>query len=218
MNIKKILIVDDDDELRSNLSEILRAKGYHTDEASSGEEAVKRAASENFDIVLLDLMMPGVSGMDVLVELGKIKPKTKVIMITAFATIDNAVEAIKKGASDYISKPFKIEELNVTIRQVMEEARFDMSIKKLDLDYTLSSLSNPIRRKTIKLLYMNKRMQFMEITRALDIEDHTKVVFHLKMLKESGLIRHDDEKSYSLTKEGEKTFSCLKILESHLSD
>ncbi|OGP66047.1 MAG: hypothetical protein A3K22_05015, partial [Deltaproteobacteria bacterium RBG_16_42_7] len=153
---KKILIVDDDDELRANLSGILRGKGYHTDEASSGKEAIKKALLGEFDIVLLDLMMPKMSGMDVLTELRKLKPKTKVIMITAFASIDNAVEAIKKGASDYISKPFKIEELHTTIRRALEEARFDMSVKKLDLDYTLSSLSNPIRRKIIKLLYENK--------------------------------------------------------------
>ncbi len=217
INMKKIFIVDDDIELRSNLSEILRAKGYHTDEASSGKEAIDKATSKDFDIVLLDLMMPKRSGMDVLTELRKIKPKTKVIMITAFATIDNAVEAIKKGASDYISKPFKIEELDVTIRRALEETRFEEGIKKLDLDFTMSSLSNPIRRKVIKLLNLNKGMRLMEITRALDIEDHTKVVFHLKMLKESGIIEQDRKKVYFLTKEGEKTLVSLKILESHLS-
>jgi DNA-binding NtrC family response regulator len=184
--MKKILIVDDDHKVRATISKILKAKGYQTDEASSGKEAIEKATSKNFDIVLLDLMMPTVSGMDVLVELRKSKPKTKEIMMTGFATVNNAVEAIKKGASDYISKPFQAEELDATIRRCLEEARFDISIKKLDLDFTLSSLSSPIRRKIVKLLFQNNGMHLMELTRALDIEDHTKVIFHLKMrIKES---------------------------------
>ena len=92
-----------------------------------------------------------------------------------------------------------------------------MSMKKLGLDFTLSSLSNPIRRKIIKLLFQNNGMHLMELTRALDIEDHTKVIFHLKMLKDSELINQDKRKSYFLTKEGERTLNCLKILEDHLS-
>jgi DNA-binding response OmpR family regulator len=215
--MKKILIVDDDAELRANLSEILKNKGYETYEAFSGEEAIKKTETKDFDVILLDLMMPGISGMDVLMELRKVKPKTKIIMITAFATIDNAVEAIKKGASDYISKPFKVAELDATIRQVIEEAKFDMRAEKLDLDYTISSLSNPIRRKIIKLLHHNKGMRLMELTRALGIEDHTKVIFHLRMLRDSKIIEQDEAKTYLLTKEGEKTLKSLKIFESHLS-
>ncbi len=215
--MKKILIVDDDAELRANLSEILKGAGYHTDEAASGKEAIEKAASEDYDIALLDLMMPRMSGIDALAELRRVRPKTRVIMITAFATVENAVDAIKKGASDYISKPFKIEELLTTIRRAIEESKFEEGIKKLDLDYTLSSLSNPIRRKIIRLLCSRTSMRFMEITRELGIEDHTKVVFHLRMLKEAGLIEQDKEKSYVITKEGEKTLDCLKILENHLS-
>ena len=217
MSKKRILIVDDDHKVRATISKILKTKGYQIDEASSGKEAIEKALSNDFDIVLLDLMMPTVSGMDVLVELRKSKPKTKEIMMTGFATVNNAVEAIKRGASDYISKPFKAEELDATIRRCLEEARFDMSIKKLDLDFTLSSLSSSIRRKIVKLLFQNKGMHLMELTRALDIEDHTKVIFHLKMLKDSELINQDKRKSYFLTKEGERTLNCLKILEDHLS-
>ena len=95
--------------------------------------------------------------------------------------------------------------------------RFDMDVKKPDLNFTLSSLSNPIRRKIVKLLSQGNGMHLMELTRALDIEDHTKVIFHLKMLKGSELIDQDREKSYFLTREGEKTLDCLKILEGHLS-
>lgn len=215
--MKKILIVDDDAELRAKLSEILKEAGYLTDEAASGKEALKRADSNEFDIALLDLMMPGMNGIDTLSEIRKISPKTKVIMITAFATIENAVDAIKKGAYDYISKPFKIEELLFTVRRALEETRFEAGVKKLDLDYTLSSLANYIRRNIVKLLSAGKGMRLMEITKELGIDDHTKVVFHLKILKESGIIEQDKDKRYLLTKEGEKTLDCLKILESHIS-
>ncbi|MBT9536759.1 MAG: response regulator [Nitrospirae bacterium] len=215
--MKKVLIVDDDAELRSTLSEILKGAGYHIDEASSGKEAIEKMASKDFDIALLDLMMPKMNGIETLTELKKITPKTKVIMITAFATVENAVDAIKKGASDYISKPFRIEELLTTIRRVIEEGRFEEGITKLDLDYTLSSLANPIRRNILRLLNSRKSMRLMELVRELGIEDHTKVVFHLKVLKESGIIEQDKDKSYSLTEEGERILSGLKILENYLS-
>ena len=215
--MKKVLIVDDDAELRSTLSEILKGAGYHIDEASSGKEAIEKIVSKDFDIALLDLMMPKMNGIETLTELKKITPKTKVIMITAFATVENAVDAIKKGASDYISKPFRIEELLTTIRRVIEEGRFEEGITKLDLDYTLSSLANPIRRNILRLLQSRKSMRFMKIVRELDIDDHTKVVFHLKVLKESGIIEQDKDKSYSLTEEGERILSGLKILENYLS-
>jgi DNA-binding response OmpR family regulator len=195
MPLKKILIVDDDVKIRSTIAKILNEKGFQTDTASSGKDAIEKATTEEFDIAILDLMMPEISGMDVLIEL----------------------KTIKKGASDYITKPFKVEDLDATIKRTFEEAKFDKEIKRLDLDYTLGSLSSSLRRKIIKLLYQTKGMHLMEITRALDIEDHTKIVFHLKMLKESGIIKKDKEKAYSLTKEGEKTLSCLKILEDHLS-
>lgn len=216
--MNKILIVDDDPETRTNIAEILHDAGYYSDEAASGGEAIERITLEYFNIILLDLMMPGMNGIDTLDEVRRLSPKTKIIMITAFATVENAVRAIKKGASDYITKPFKIEELLITIRRVLEEASFEEDIKKLDIDHTLISLSNPIRRKIIQLLCTRKSMRFMEITRELDIEDHTKVVFHLKMLKESGIIAQNKDKSYTLSREGEQTVDCLTILEHYLSE
>lgn len=215
--MKRILIVDDDGELRTNLSEILGGAGYYTDEAASGKEAVAKAVSGNFDVAVLDFMMPGMSGMDVLTEFRKLAPKIKIIMITAFATIENAVAAIKKGADDYISKPFRIGELLVTVKRVLEESRFESGMKRLDTEQALSSLANPIRRNIIRLLHIRPGARLMEITRELDIEDHTKVIFHLKMLKEADIIEQDKEKSYRLTKEGERIIGLLKVLENYLS-
>ena len=214
--MKKILIVDDDAEFRLNLTEVLMGAGYQTESAASAQEAIARSEAEEFDIILLDFMMPKMNGIDSLLTLRRVRPKTKVIMITAFATVENAVDAIKKGASDYISKPFKIEALLTTIRRVLEEARFEVCVNNLDLDRTLSSLANPIRRNIIKLLHARENMRLMEITRELGIDDHTKVIFHLKLLKEAGIVQQDKEKSYSLAKEGTKTIDCLRMLENYL--
>ena len=214
--MKKILIVDDDAEFRLNLTEVLTGAGYQTESAASAQEAFARSETEAFDIVLLDFMMPKMNGIDSLHTLRRLRPKAKVIMITAFATVENAVDAMKRGASDYISKPFKIEALLTTIRRVLEEAKFEACVNNLDFDRTLSSLAHPIRRNIIKLLHARENMRLMEITRELGIDDHTKVIFHLRLLKESGIIEQDTEKSYSLTKEATKTIDCHRMLESYL--
>jgi DNA-binding NtrC family response regulator len=215
--MKKILIVDDDAEFRSHLIEVLKGEGYLTDSAASAKEALAKSEAHEFDVVLLDFMMPKMSGIDALHEIRKQHPKTKVIMITAFATIESAIDAIKRGASDYISKPFKINELLTTIRRVFEEAKFEENIKNLDFDQTLNSITSPIRRNILKLLQKRDMMRLMEITRELGIGDHTKVVFHLKILREAGIIEQDQDKAYTLTKEGLRTTECLKTLENYLS-
>ena len=214
--MKKILIVDDDAEFRLNLTEVLTEAGYQTGSAASAQEAIARSEAEEFDIVLIDFMMPKMNGIDSLLTLRRLRPNAKVIMITAFATVENAVDAIRKGASDYIAKPFKIEALLTTLRRVLEEARFEVCVNNMDLDRTLGSLANPIRRNIIKLLHARENMRLMEITRELGIDDHTKVIFHLRLLKEAGIVQQGPEKSYSLTKEGTKTIDCLRMLESYL--
>jgi DNA-binding response OmpR family regulator len=215
--VARILIVDDDKELRTNLSEIMTGAGYKAEEASSGSEAVEKAIEEDFDVVLLDLIMPKMSGSDVLGELRRVSPRTKVIMITAFATIENAVDAIKHGASDYLTKPFKIDELLMRVRRLLEESRVEVRTVKGDFDFTMGTLSNPIRRTILRLLSQRSTMRLMEIVRELGIDDHTKVIFHLKILREAGMIEQGKEKSYSLAQEGIKALDCLKILENYFA-
>ena len=214
----KILIVDDDADLRENLVEILKGESYVTTTASRAKEAIEIMKQRQFDVILLDFMMPELSGLDALYDLKRTNPKAKVIMITAYATIDIEVNAIKRGANEFITKPFKIEDLLVLIKQVIEEARFEDGIKKLKMEETLSSLSNSIRRKILRLLGSHDTMRLMEITREVEIEDHTKVLFHLKSLKESKFVFQNNEKSYHLTNEGRKILECLKLLNKYLTD
>jgi len=216
--MKKILIVDDDEDFSKSLSELLRTSGYHTTEASSCSKAIEKVSSEDFDIALVDVMMPEVDGLDTLRELKRLKPRIVVIMVTAFSTVENAIEAIKRGASDYITKPYKPDDLLSRIRRVIEEASFEESIEKLYLNNTLNSLSSPIRRKIIGLLYSNINMRLKDITRELTIVDHTRVNFHLKVLKKEGMVKQDEGKLYSLTKEGERAIKCLKLIGNFFSD
>lgn len=214
--MKKILIVDDDRELGGQLADVLKENGYLAKSASSAKEAYEKLNAEEFAIVLLDYMMPKKSGIDALVEIKRLCPKIKVVMITAFASVENAVAAIKKGASDYISKPFKIDNILLTIRLALEEAKFEEGIKKLDIDRTLSTLANPIRRNILKMLIGRDDIHLMEITRDLGIDDHTKVVFHLKILREAGIIDQSKERAYFLTEEGLRMVECLKTLKQYL--
>lgn len=214
--MNQILIVDDDLELQEKLIEILSQAGYQPDSAASVKEALEKIGQTPYKIVLLDYMLPDTTGLEALSRLKRISPKTKVIMITAFASIENAVEAIKKGACDYVTKPFRIDELLNLIKQVLEELRFEEGIKKLHLDGALNSLANAIRRKTIRMLQLQEKMRLVEITKELGIQDHTKVIFHLKSLKESGIIEQTESKSYYLTPAGKKIHECLSILDNYL--
>jgi DNA-binding NtrC family response regulator len=213
----KILVVDDDAEFRENLYEILADAGYQVELAPSGAAALKACDTEKFDIILLDLIMPGTPGNVALSEFRKASPSASIIMITAFATIENAVEAMKRGACDFLTKPFKINELLTIIRRVLEEAKFKRNTRDINLDFVLSSLANPIRRQIMRAIFLHSRMRLMEITRHLEVDDHTKVVFHLRNLREAGMIAQDDEKFYNLTTEGNNALACLDTIEVHFA-
>lgn len=211
--MSKILVVDDDEDLRENLAEVLESSGYLCKKSSSGIDAIKKASEEKFDIIIQDLVMPGLKGMELLLELKKISPQTKIIVITAFATIDSAIDAIKKGASEYISKPFDVEELLTIIRRVIEEAKFEKNLSHMNVDQVLGSLSNPTRRQIIKFLNTTKYARFSELLKTLSITENAKIAFHLKMLKDANIIEQNSEKLYKLTKNGLKVCESLQLVE-----
>lgn len=210
--LSRILIVDDDQELRQSLQEILIEAGYSVAIARDGEEALECIREENYDLLLLDMIMPGLSGMETLLILHRKYPQLKIIMVSAFSTVDNAVEAMRHGATDFLTKPFKINDLLTTVRRVFEEARFRECKAIFDVEDTFNLLSNVIRRQILLLLKKKGKQRFMDITRDLKIEDHTKVNFHLKGLKEGGLVQRDEQKYYELSAEGKKITNCLDIV------
>lgn len=213
----RILVVDDDKDLQENIVEILSDAGFEMHTADSAEQALDLVADASFDVILLDLVMPGISGMDALPLFKRKNPRARIIMITAFSTVENAVRSMKKGADDYITKPFKIDELLMSVRRNLEEARLNNCRGILEMDGTFSCLANAIRRQILVLIQQQGRMRFMDITRQLGIEDHTKVNFHLKVLKEASLIEQDARKLYLLAPAGDKAADCLKTLTDGLS-
>jgi len=208
----KILVVDDDNEMRDNIMEVLADEDFEIFSAEHGENALEQVKNNSFDLVLLDLLMPGISGMEVLPLIKRESPSTQVIMVTAFSTVDNAVEAMRKGADDYITKPFKINDLRMTVRKCLEQAKFKSCKMLLDMDDTFSSLANSTRREILLLINSEGKIRFMDICRSLEIEEHTKVNFHLKVLKEASLIQQDERKSYALSEAGNKVIDCLNTV------
>jgi len=117
----KVLLVDDDEKIRFLMSKELPRMGFSVESSSTGEEAIKKFMGESFDIVLLDLKMPDMSGIEVLKKMKRIDSMTEIIMLTAHGSIDTAIEAMKLGAYDYLTKPCKLSEINEILKKAGEK-------------------------------------------------------------------------------------------------
>src|SRR6266853_1114111 len=115
-----ILVVDDERAIQDSLAWCLRTDGHEVQTAEDGEEAMAIMASQQFDVVISDIIMPGVSGLDLLRKSRALHPRTLVVLITAYATVETAVEALREGASDYVLKPFKLDDLRFRVRRLLE--------------------------------------------------------------------------------------------------
>jgi DNA-binding response OmpR family regulator len=122
---KPILIVDDEKNIRLTLSQALETLGAEIDTAANGEEALAKLKGREFGLILLDIRMPGMDGMEVLRLVREIRPDIRIIMITAYGTIESAVEALKLGAVDFLQKPFDPEEIRELVSRVMDRDRLD---------------------------------------------------------------------------------------------
>jgi len=129
--MSNILIVDDEKAIRKTLGEILSYEGYKLEEASDGEEALKRFKEKSYDVVLCDIKMPKMDGIEFLERAREANPDVPIIMISGHGTIETAVEAVKKGAYDYISKPPDLNRLLITIRNAMDKTNLVTETKVL---------------------------------------------------------------------------------------
>src|SRR6516225_2675969 len=119
--MSNILIIDDEKAIRKTLSEILSYEGYKLDEAGDGEEGLKKFREKEYDVVLCDIKMPKIDGIEFLEKVKELNTDIPIIMISGHGTIETAVEAVKKGAYDYISKPPDLNRLLITIRNAMDK-------------------------------------------------------------------------------------------------
>ena len=138
--MEKILVVDDEQSMRDVLSIMLKRAGYGVTTASDGEEAVGHIHKEIFDLVITDLRMPKMGGLDVLKTVKARSPETVVLVITAFASAESAVEAMKHGAYDYLTKPFQVDEVQLIIRNALERRR--LSTENMLLKREMASQSS----------------------------------------------------------------------------
>jgi len=331
--MRKILFVDDDASILDAAKTALEAYGYEVITAQSGMECLEKI--KDADIVFLDIKMPGMDGIEALRKIKKRNPAMPVVMITAYATVDTAIEAMKEGAFDYIRKPFDIEELEGSILAAIEEIKFE-GLKKIEIEeedcferfkkvtkkrkgicvtkdeerlkdvgnasiismteqwkpkslddlkeeispllkkniavlitnveylfegnsvievrnflewvyrnvslnkgvlilsadlknvddakkneiqdmiadirlgMISDSISNYLRRQIIQLLSNGEKYSFTKIAQVLDIKDNPKLSFHLKKLKDDGVIEQDDEKRYFLSRVGKEIAGILQ--------
>ncbi|HZI24331.1 MAG TPA: sigma-54 dependent transcriptional regulator, partial [Chryseolinea sp.] len=129
--MSKILIIEDDNKIRSILKEILEEKNHEVDDAADGAEGLKKLEQGAYDLCLCDIKMPKMDGMEVLEKAKEAEIGTNFIMISAHGTIDVAVEAVKKGAFDFLQKPFDLGRLEITLRNGLDKSTLQRETKTL---------------------------------------------------------------------------------------
>jgi DNA-binding NtrC family response regulator len=142
MRNSKILVVDDEHLIRWSLEQNLKKQGYEVFTASNGEEALKLAQEEQPDLILLDIQMPGLTGLEVLEKVKETDEDIAVIMITAQGGLETAVTAMRMGAYDYINKPFNLDELAIVIRKALETSSLKREVAGLRTEHKKAGLPN----------------------------------------------------------------------------
>jgi DNA-binding NtrC family response regulator len=128
---KRVLVVDDEENIRQILKEYLNEFGYDVVCAVNGQEALQIYKNGRFDVILSDLVMRPVDGLELLSEIKKVDPDAIFIMVTGYPSIESALEAIKKGARDYITKPFNIDEIRLKMERVLLEQSLQGRLKNI---------------------------------------------------------------------------------------
>jgi DNA-binding response OmpR family regulator len=215
--VARVLVVDDDEAVCRSLKQTLTSNGFSVDATTSPQEAIELLRDNSYDIAIYDLVMPDIDGIELLRETKKINSALPVVMITAFATIESAVEAMKRGASDYIEKPFTKKDILTIVRRALEEAKFRKSILELstsrEVEEVISSLNSPLRRLILSYLEeRGEKLSFTQLQRGVGERDATKFNFHLRKLKEAGLVEQDEDKRYTLTQKGRKALEVISSL------
>jgi len=144
----RILLVDDEEQFVQALSERLTLRGYDVTTSLSGEDALEKLKQYNYEVVILDIAMPGLNGIATLREIKKFKPLTEVIMLTGHATVETAIEGMKIGAADYLVKPCDTEELMAKINNAQQrKADQEERIREAKVKDIISSPRSVLKKK-----------------------------------------------------------------------
>lgn len=154
----RILVVDDEEGMRNLLAIMLKKEGYDVTVASNGDEAIRASEKEIFDLVITDVRMPKISGMEVLRAIKEISPETIVLVMTAYSSTESVIEAMRGGAYDYVTKPFQVDEVKITIANALERKRLRLENQQLKQELvSQASFGNivgkgPAMQKTMDLV------------------------------------------------------------------
>ncbi len=144
----RVFVVDDEEQFVSRLAERLQLRDYDVTTALSGDQALEIIAKYNFDVVILDVAMPGKDGIETLREIKKAKPLTEVIMLTGHATVESAIEGMKLGAFDYLLKPTNTEDLIMKVNTAYaRKANQEERIRQAKVNEIISSPLSVLRKK-----------------------------------------------------------------------
>ena len=166
MGLAPILVVDDESDMRTALSHALNRGGFSVESAADGTEALIKLKKDPFSMVITDLKMPEMSGMEVLGAVKKLSPKIPLIMITAYGSIHNAVEAMQQGAADYLLKPFSFETLVTTVKKVLESQDVVGHCSSLKQNAQIQSATKTLVTQDPKLLDILKLAQNVASSRS----------------------------------------------------
>lgn len=154
-----ILIVDDERIARENLVHVLTAEGYHAVAVESGMAALQQMEKDEYELVLTDLMMPGMNGIQILEHIKEMQPTTEVIVITGHATVSTAVKAMQKGAHSYIAKPFNLDELRMQVRKALEQRALSVEVLRLRQVIAQGKQDFPLVGQSESILRLKKTVQ-----------------------------------------------------------
>jgi diguanylate cyclase (GGDEF)-like protein len=206
----RVLVVDDEPDTLEIIQALLLIEGYDVIVASTGEEGVMRAKEENVEIILMDINLPGIDGNEALRLIKKNNPFQCVIMLTAFATVDNAIQALKDGATDFVKKPFENEHLIHIINQAFEKSRTIIEKEKLEEEVRRLSITDDLTGlynyrhffKTLEAELVRMKRQGTTLALLMFDLDHFKryndIFGHLegdKVLRKTGEIVRDSIRS-----------------------
>jgi diguanylate cyclase (GGDEF)-like protein len=182
----KVLIVDDAPDTLDIIQKLLSFEGYEVILATTGEEGVKKVEEEKPDVVLMDISLPGIDGTEALKRIRTINPIQSVIMLTAFATVENAIQALKEGASDFVKKPFENEHLIHIVNQALQKSRTVTEKEKLEEEVRRLSITDDLTG-----LY-NHRHFFKTLESELTRMRRQKTSLSLLMLDVDNFKRYND--------------------------
>jgi DNA-binding response OmpR family regulator len=186
----KILIVDDSKNIRITIQHLLENENHEFDIAMNGEEALDKILTNEFDLVFLDIRMPTLDGMEVLREIRKKGNKTPVVILSAYGTVDNAVEAMKLGVVDFMTKPFTPAEIRELLQSFEKREAFDEEEEEPEKELSLAELEQYVKR----LISSEKYEKAMDILKKYleKYQDSGIIYYYLGLLSES---REDFEKA-----------------------